>query len=84
MDSTERKYLIIYVVTAAVIFSVTYYVTDFVNLRAKQIAENTLDVEYKSRGFHYALGITGAYSLLYLFFTRDMIKTKREMEDPED
>ena len=81
MDKTERKYLIIYIISAIVIFSVTYYITDFVNLRAKQIAENTLDVEYQSRGFHYALGITGAYSLLYLFFARDMIRTRTDSEE---
>jgi len=83
MDKLERKYLIFYIFSAIVIFIVTYYITDFVNLRAKQIAENTLDVAYKSRAFHYALGITGAYSLLYLFFARDMIKTRRETDDSE-
>lgn len=83
MDKVHRKYLIIYLVCAVVIFSVTYYITDRVYLRAKQIAQNKIDVDYHQRGYNYAIGVTGAFSLLYFFFARDML-SDREKFNSED
>lgn len=68
----RRTLLGIFASSALVVFGVSYTMIDRVMLRAAQLANNNMDVEYDSRSLIYALSITAAYSLLFYLFSRDI------------
>lgn len=68
----RRGLLLIFLACAAVVFAVSYTMIDRVMLRASQLANNNMDVEYDSRSLIYALSITAAFSVLFYFFSRDI------------
>jgi hypothetical protein len=68
----RREWIMIFVAGAAVVFAISYTMIDRIMLRAAQLANNNMDVEYDSRSLIYALSITAAFSVLFYFFSRDI------------
>lgn len=80
----RREYLIhLFVICSLIVFGVTYFMVDRIMLRAVQLGNNSMDVDFSSRSLGYASGITLVFALIFWLFVKDVGKHLGDEEQEE-
>ncbi|MDG1261854.1 MAG: hypothetical protein P8H59_10000 [Flavobacteriales bacterium] len=70
----KEIYLKIWMVLAPIIFALSYFLSSRIQLRAKQIGANSMDVQEDNGPWIYASFVVAAFTIVYYFIARDLSK----------
>lgn len=77
----KEIYLKVWMVAAPVVFGVSWYLTDRIRLRIKQLSENSMNVESDQSAWIYAIIVTVIFSIAYFFIARDLSRSSTQSEN---
>lgn len=71
----KESHLRILMVTAPIVFALTYFIAHRIQLRILQLAANDMDVQMDDRSWIYATFVTVIYSVVFFFVAKDLDKS---------